>query len=197
MVITPAGAGAVLVEVDDAVAALSLATWLRGRVRADEVVPGACTVLVDGLAADDDAAAAVAAWPGVQAAEPGPEVTVPVRYDGPDLAAVAEHWACAPEDVVARHCATPFVSAFCGFAPGFAYLVGLPRELAVPRLASPRARLEPGSVALADTWCGIYPTASPGGWRVIGHTDVVLWDAESDPPALLAPGVRVRFEVAR
>jgi KipI family sensor histidine kinase inhibitor len=196
VVITRVGAAAVLVEVDDAVAALSLATWLRGRVRAEEVVPAARTVLVDGLAEDDGVASAVAAWPGVQATQPGPEVTVPVRYDGPDLAAVADHWACSPGDVVARHCATSFVSAFCGFSPGFAYLVGLPRELAVPRLASPRARLEPGSVALADTWCGIYPTASPGGWRVIGHTDVVLWDAGTDPPALLAPGVRVRFEVA-
>jgi KipI family sensor histidine kinase inhibitor len=196
VVITRVGAAAVLVEVDDAVAALSLASWLRGRVRAEEVVPAACTVLVDGLADADAVADAVAAWPGVEATEPGPEVTVPVRYDGPDLAAVAEHWACTPEDVVARHRATSYVSAFCGFSPGFAYLVGLPRQLAVPRLASPRARLEPGSVALADTWCGIYPTASPGGWRVIGHTDVVLWDVEADPPALLAPGVRVRFEVA-
>lgn len=196
MKITRVGASAALVEVPDAVSALSLATWLRGRVRADEVVPAACTVLVDGCDDAEAVAAAVTAWPGPVATPQGPSVTVPVRYDGPDLGAVAEHWGCTREEVVARHRATSFVSAFCGFSPGFAYLVGLPRELAVPRLASPRARVEPGSVALADAWCAIYPTASPGGWRVIGHTDLALWDAASDPPALLAPGARVRFEEA-
>ena len=191
------GDRAVLVEVDDAASALSLASWLRDRVRAGEVVPAARTVLVDDLDDTTALAAAVRAWAGVRAPEPGPLVTVPVRYDGPDLDAVAEHWGCTPQEVVRRHTAIGFVSAFCGFAPGFAYLLGLPPQLAVPRLASPRPRVTPGSVALADTWCGIYPSASPGGWRLIGRTDAVLWDVDRDPPALLAPGVRVRFEVAR
>ncbi len=97
---------------------------------------------------------------------------------------------------MARHTGTTFVAAFSGFAPGFAYLAGLDDEHAVPRLDSPRTRVPAGSVALAGTWCGVYPTASPGGWQLIGHTDARLWDVERDPPALLAPGTRVRF-VAR
>lgn len=186
-----------LVEVDDATSALALASWLRTRVRAGEVVPAARTVLVDDLDDTAELAAAVHAWPGARALPPGGSVSVPVHYDGPDLDVVADHWGCTPQEVVRRHTAIGFVSAFCGFAPGFAYLLGLPPELAVPRLASPRPRVAPGSVALADTWCGIYPGASPGGWRVIGRTEIVLWDVDRDPPALLAPGVRVRFEVAR
>ncbi len=114
-------------------------------------------------------------------------------YDGPDLEDVAGLWGVEPAEVVARHTRLELVSVFCGFAPGFAYLSGLPREWAVPRLDSPRSRVPVGSVALADTWCGVYPTASPGGWRLLGRTDATLWDVHRDPPALLAPGTRVRF----
>jgi len=117
----------------------------------------------------------------------------PIWYDGPDVAVVARHWGVAEESVVARHQATEFLVAFGGFAPGFAYLTGLPPALAVPRLDTPRTRVPAGSVGLADVYCGIYPTASPGGWLLIGHTDAVLFDPERDPPALLTPGVRVRF----
>ena len=81
-------------------------------------------------------------------------------------------------------------------APGFAYLTGLPPELAVPRLDTPRTKVPPGSVGLADIYCGIYPTMSPGGWLLIGRTDEVLFDAQRDPPALLDPGARVRFVLA-
>ena len=88
------------------------------------------------------------------------------------------------------------MAAFCGFAPGFAYLTGLPDELAVPRRQTPRTRVPVGSVALAGSWCGVYPTASPGGWQLLGHTDAPLWDVDRPQPALLAPGTRVRF-VAR
>ena len=118
----------------------------------------------------------------------------PVRYAGPDLARVADHWGCSTEEVVDLHTSLEFTSTFCGFAPGFAYLAGLPAERAVPRLESPRARVAPGSVGLADTWCGVYPTASPGGWLLIGTTDADLWDVDRAEPALLAPGTRVRFE---
>ena len=118
----------------------------------------------------------------------------PVRYSGPDLARVADHWGCTTEEVVDLHTSLEFTSTFCGFAPGFAYLAGLPAERAVPRLESPRARVAPGSVGLADTWCGVYPTASPGGWLLIGTTDADLWDVDRAEPALLAPGTRVRFE---
>ena len=88
------------------------------------------------------------------------------------------------------------MSAFCGFSPGFAYLAGLPEELAVPRLDTPRTKVPAGAVALAGTWCAAYPTASPGGWRLIGRTDAALWDAAREQPALLAPGTRVRFRPA-
>ena len=194
MHLVPVGARAVLVEVDDAAAARSLAAWARAaRVEATEVVPAARTVLFDGL--DDPArlGAALAGWsPGDDAAE-GPLVEVAVRYDGPDLGFVAQRWGTDEEGVVAHHTGLTFVSSFCGFAPGFAYLAGLPEHRAVPRLDSPRPRVPAGSVALADTWCGVYPTASPGGWRIVGSTDATLWDADRDPPALLAPGTRVRF----
>ena len=86
--------------------------------------------------------------------------------------------------------------AFCGFVPGFAYLVGLPAELHVPRLATPRPRVDAGSVAIAGEWAGVYPSASPGGWRLLGHTDAVMWDEARARPSLLEPGMRVRF-VAR
>jgi len=96
--------------------------------------------------------------------------------------------------VVARHQRTEFVAAFCGFSPGFAYLSGL--ETDVRRLPTPRTRVPAGSVALAGRWCGVYPTDSPGGWRIIGHTEVKLWTPAHDRPALLSPGTRVRFRDA-
>jgi KipI family sensor histidine kinase inhibitor len=185
---------ACLVEVGDAVAAASLAAWARSAgLGADDVVPAATTVLLDGV----DAAtveAALPGWSGTSGGQPGELVRVPVTYDGPDLAAVARHWGCSVDEVVQVHTSVELVSLFCGFAPGFAYLGGLPVGRAVPRLSAPRPRVAAGSVALADTWCGIYPTASPGGWLVIGTTDTVLWDPSRESPALLSPGTRVRFE---
>jgi KipI family sensor histidine kinase inhibitor len=206
--VLPVGRDAVLVEVDTTAAALSLADWCRERRIARDVVPGARTVLLDGLheaglhepglhepglhepgRLDE----LLAGWSPV-ASEPGPLVHVPMTYDGPDLEDVAERWGCTPEDVAARHGEVELVSAFCGFAPGFAYLSGL--TVGVPRLATPRTRVPAGSVAVAGTWCGVYPQASRGGWRVIGRTDVALWDVSRPEPALLAPGTRVRFVVA-
>ncbi|QSF59225.1 allophanate hydrolase subunit 1 [Nocardioides sp. zg-1228] len=188
------GARACLVEVQDAVAAAALATWVRrSGLRVDEVVPAAATVLLDGV--DPQAVREVLpAWSSDGSADEGPLVRVPVRYDGPDLARVAEHWGCTSAEVVDLHTSLELTAAFCGFAPGFAYLAGLPAERAVPRLESPRARVPAGAVGLADAWCGVYPAASPGGWLLIGTTDAALWDVRRDPPALLAPGTRVRFE---
>ena len=197
MHVIPVGARAALVEVDDAVTAIALATWARDAgVVAEEVVPAARTVLFDG--ADPSAVrAAVDAWPGHVEAAAGDEVRIPVTYDGPDLVAVARLWRCSEDEVVARHTSVVLVSAFCGFAPGFAYLAGLPEEWGpLPRRDSPRPRVPAGAVALADRWCAVYPSASPGGWQLIGSTDAVLWDPGHEPPALLAPGTRVRFEVA-
>ncbi len=190
------GRGAVLVEVDGPAEALSLALWARGaRLPAGEIVPGAGTVLFDDLADAERLEDLLSGWrPG----EPPTRglVEVPVEYDGADLADVAERWGTDVDGVVARHTGIEFVAAFCGFAPGFAYLAGLPDDLAVPRLDSPRSKVPAGAVGLAGTWCAAYPTASPGGWRLIGRTDLALWDAERDPPALLAPGTRVRFRPA-
>jgi KipI family sensor histidine kinase inhibitor len=186
----PVGRHAVLAEVASPQDAVSLAAWARGRSLARDVVPGAETVLLDGVADPDRLAAALTAWrPG--AAPAGPLVELEVTYDGPDLETVATHWRCDPGEVAARHAATQLVSAFCGFSPGFAYLSG--SASSVPRLPTPRTRVPAGSVALAGTWCGVYPVASPGGWQVIGHTDAVLWDPAREQPALLSPGTRVRF----
>ena len=195
MQLRPVGRDAVLVEVGSPEHAVSLATWARERGLARDVVPGARTVLLDGLTSSDrtELAGLLTSWQPT-AREPGPEVELAVTYDGPDLDVVAEHWGCGPGEVGSRHRATEFVSAFCGFAPGFAYLSGL--EVEVPRLATPRTRVPAGSVAVAGTWCGVYPADSPGGWRIIGRTEADLWDPRHEQPALLAPGTRVRFREA-
>lgn len=115
---------------------------------------------------------------------------------GPDLDEVARLTGLAAGEVVARLCAATLTVAFVGFSPGFPYLIGLPPELEVPRLASPRPRVPAGSVAVAGPFAGIYPSATPGGWRLLGRTDAVLFDPAASPPARLGPGDRVRL-VAR
>lgn len=190
------GADAVLAEVGGALEAQSLAAHARQvGLEVTEIVPGATTVLFDGLPAGGarSVADALREWrPGARV-DDGPVVEVRVVFDGPDLGVVAQRWGTTEDGVVERLTGTPLRSAFCGFAPGFAYLAGLPAELAVPRLATPRPRVPAGSVALADTWCGIYPGASPGGWQLVGRTEAVLWDPARPEPALLAPGTRVRL----
>jgi len=197
MRVRPVGADALLLEVDDP-AAWFAELWRRreaGELAAVEIVPGAKTVLLDGLADAAVAAEAIRGWAPSPTPEStsGPVVQIPVRYDGQDLPAVAHLWGTDLHGVVARLSGTELRAAFCGFTPGFAYLTGLPAELAVPRLETPRPRVPAGSVALADMYAGIYPSASPGGWRLVGRTDVGLFDPDRDPPALLTPGTRVRF----
>lgn len=190
--VVPVGPSALLVEVGSSAQALSLALHLRGAGVSDDVVPAARTVLVDGLRVPrSEVERLLAAWSPTAPAAPGAAVDLPVVLDGEDLPFVASTWGCSVAEVVERLTSTTLVSAFCGFAPGFAYLSGLPWS--VPRLDSPRARVPAGSVALAGEWAGVYPTDSPGGWRLVGRTSAVLWDVDRDPPALLAPGVRVRF----
>jgi len=193
------GADALLLEVDDPAAWYTELSRRResGQLAVIDIVPGARTVLLDGLADPAGAAEAVRAWSAVPSSEQdGPEIEIPIVFDGPDLAGVAELWGVATDEVPRRLTTAPLYVAFCGFAPGFAYLAGLPEELAVPRLETPRPKVAPGSVGLADAYAGIYPTASPGGWRLIGRTDVTLFDPSRNPPALLTPGTRVRFVAA-
>jgi KipI family sensor histidine kinase inhibitor len=128
-------------------------------------------------------------------AEPA-SVDIPVCYGGefgPDLGEVAAHCGLSAERVVELHSSASYVVHFLGFSPGFPYLGGMPEALATPRLASPRVRVPAGSVGIAGAQTGVYPTASPGGWRLIGRTPLRLFDPEHDPPALLAMGNEVRF----
>jgi KipI family sensor histidine kinase inhibitor len=194
------GADALLIDVGDAALVEAWRVELLRRRGASEfaavdIVPGAQTVLLDGVPDRAALAARLVDWTpaDADAAPTGPLVTIDVTYDGPDLGTVAEHWGVSVDAVVARHVDTEFRVAFCGFAPGFAYLTGLAPELAVPRLDTPRTRVPAGSVGLADVYCGIYPRSSPGGWLLIGRTDAELFNPDRDPPALLGPGTRVRF----
>ncbi|MGC1209999.1 MAG: allophanate hydrolase subunit 1 [Micromonospora sp.] len=203
MRIRPVGAHALLLDCDDVdqMQAWRAELWQRrdtGELEAVEIVPAAATVLLDGVPDPTATAALIAGWtprPGTTASA-AEEVQVPTVYDGPDLPTVAAHWGVDVPAVVERLRRTEFRVAFCGFAPGFAYLTGLPAELAVPRLATPRPRVPAGSVALAGPYAGIYPTASPGGWQLVGRTDLVLFDVHADPPTRLTPGTRVRLVAA-
>ncbi len=126
----------------------------------------------------------------------GTLVEIPVRYggdDGPDLAEVAALHGLRPDDVVELHAGTEYRVYFLGFAPGFAYMGPVPAQIATRRLDAPRQRIPAGSVGIAGEQTGVYPFALPGGWRIIGRTDVSLWDLQRDPPSLLRAGDRVRF----
>jgi KipI family sensor histidine kinase inhibitor len=200
----PAGPHALLLECADAAEVAAWHAELRrrrdaGALSATDVVPAARTVLVDGVA---DAAVLAEALAGqvVRPAEATSEagrVDLDCVYDGPDLADVAELWGTSVDGVIARHTGTRFRVAFCGFSPGFGYLTGLPAALAVPRRDSPRPRVPAGAVGLAGEYSGVYPSPSPGGWRLIGRTDRVLFDPHASPPALLTPGTRVTFRAVR
>jgi KipI family sensor histidine kinase inhibitor len=166
----------------------------RGALTATEIVPSARAVLLDGLDAPARLAEELTSAPLPPApAEARAHVEIPVRYDGPDLADVAALWGVPPEEVGRVHAGTEFTVAFCGFAPGFGYLTGLPERFHVPRRSTPRTAVPAGSVALAGPYTGVYPRSSPGGWQLIGRTDAVLWDHTREPAALLSPGTRVRF----
>ena len=195
--IRQAGDRGALLELPDNAAAVRVARLLRAeRPELVDVVVGHTTVLVTWLdeVAGLDAIAARALEPEAQ--RPGPLVEIPVTYDGPDLDEVARLTGLSREEVVARHAGAEHVVAFLGFQPGFAYLVGGDELLHVPRREVPRTHVPGGSVAVAGPYSGVYPRDSPGGWRLLGSTASVLFDAGREPPALLAPGDRVRFVVA-
>ena len=165
-----------------------------------EIIPAARTLMIrtaPGIAADGRLAAEVMARkpaPGTAPAARAMEtVELPVIYDGEDLADVARLMDLTVPEVIAAHQATTWQVAFCGFAPGFAYMTCDDARFDLPRRPSPRTRIPAGSVALAGRFCGIYPQETPGGWQLIGRTEVPMWDLTRDPPALLRPGVRCRF----
>jgi KipI family sensor histidine kinase inhibitor len=201
------GRGAVLLEVTAPDPHERVAAWYAALCRrrdekalvAVDIVPAARTVLIDGVAHPAQLAAELDRLPPPDPLprEEGPLVRIPTVYDGLDLDDVARRWDTSPEGVIKRHTSIEFRVAFCGFAPGFAYLTGLPPDLRVPRLPEPRVSVPAGSVALADEYAAVYPAASPGGWRLLGHTDLVLFDLAADPPTTLRPGARVRFDPAR
>jgi KipI family sensor histidine kinase inhibitor len=200
--VLPCGDRALLVEVADlaAVAALRAALERAPLPGQQELVPAARTLLVllDRPPADADRAILRALRPGpADERDSGPLVEIPVVFDGPDLGEVARLTGREVPALVEELAGTELTVAFAGFAPGFAYLDGLPPELHVPRRATPRTRVPAGSVGLAGPFAGIYPTASPGGWQLVGRTDAVLFDAGREPPALLGPDVRVRFREVR
>lgn len=196
--VLPYGDRALLVEVPDlaAVAAVRAAVESTPLPGQQDVVPAARTVLVVLDRAPSEADAAVLRRIPLEppARPPGRrEVDLPVVFDGPDLAEVAQLTGRSVTALVEALTTTELTVAFGGFAPGFAYLTGLPAELHVPRRATPRTRVPAGAVGLAGPFAGAYPRASPGGWQLVGRTDAVLFDVDREPPALLAPGVRVRF----
>ena len=127
-------------------------------------------------------------------------VEIPVCYGGalgPDLDDVARHTGLPPERVIELHASVEYRVYFLGFSPGFPYLGGMPTELATPRLSAPRKRVPAGSVAIGGSQTGIYSIDSPGGWRLIGRTALPLFDPNTNPPALLQMGDRVRFVPVR
>lgn len=201
--VLPLGDAAATVELGEEVtpAAPGLAASLRRDAPAwlVDAVPALASVLVR-----YDPASTT--WPAVhdlllaRAASP-PElppgeartIVLPARYDGPDLPEVAGATGLTVDEVVALHGSVTYRVQMVGFLPGFAYLGPLPEALHLPRRATPRARVPAGSIAVADAFTAVYPSASPGGWHLIGSVEVPLLDLERDPPALLAAGDLVRF----
>lgn len=171
-----------------------------------EVIPGLASVLVARPVPPgshsrfaEQLRGALDLHPGGLAAADGPaasgaEHLIPVRYDGPDLASLAAHLDVPAPELVSRHLATTWTVAAIGFSPGFGYLTCTdPLFADVPRRAQPRTRVPAGSVALAAGMCAVYPSATPGGWQLIGTTDVVMFDPGAQPPARLSVGDVVRF----
>ncbi|WNW13038.1 5-oxoprolinase/urea amidolyase family protein [Pseudomonas sp. DTU_2021_1001937_2_SI_NGA_ILE_001] len=197
----PVNLDALLVELANLDETLALFDSLQQQPIAgvQEIVPAARTLLVQfrpGAIGPEALAAQIAArdihGPARQA---GRLVEIPVHYNGEDLQDVARELDISVEEVIRRHTGSDYNVAFCGFAPGFAYLSG-GAGFVVPRRSTPRTRIPAGAVALAGGFSGIYPQASPGGWQIIGVTPLKMWDLQRDEAALLKPGYRVRFQDA-
>jgi KipI family sensor histidine kinase inhibitor len=203
----PCGDAAVLAEVDDVDAVLALHAAVRAdpppglvdlvpavRTLVVQVVPGTALEPVRTRLAELAERTESGGDAGAAAED---ELVVPTVYDGADLAEVARLTGLSTDEVVRAHTSTPWRVAFSGFAPGFAYLTGGDARLAVPRRSDPRTRVPAGAVGLAGEFSGVYPRESPGGWQLIGRTELSTWDEEREPPALMTPGRSVRFEAVR
>ncbi|RSM55476.1 allophanate hydrolase [Actinoplanes sp. ATCC 53533] len=194
------GREALLAEVDDLDTALALYAALRTAALPGvvDLVPAARTVLIRLDPAVTSPAEVEKATAGLHVAGQRrmgtSTVEIPVRYDGPDLAEVAERTGLSPDEVIALHTGARWTVAFAGFVPGFGYLTGGDPRLDVPRRDSPRTRIPAGSVGLAGRFSGVYPSDSPGGWQLIGSTTARMWDLNRPEPALLVPGVEVIFK---
>jgi 5-oxoprolinase (ATP-hydrolysing) subunit B len=196
----PYGDQAVLVEPGDPRDVLGLLAAAAGVAGVVEAVPAARTVLVRfdaRLTSAETIGRALESYASAPSRETvsGP-IELVVHYEGPDLASVADEVGLSVPELIRRHAGAEYTVAFCGFAPGFAYLSGLDPALRVGRLAEPRTSVPAGSVGIAGEYTGVYPRSSPGGWRLLGTTDAPLWDTGRTPPALLTPGSMVRFRPA-
>lgn len=199
MRVLPSGDTALLVEFEDTEQALALyQQWLeRPRCEVLDIIPSSRTVLfkVDPKRTALTTLASAIQEPDTSLARRsrGPLVEIPVHYDGADLADVARLLGREPGDVVEYHTSREWRVAFCGFAPGFAYLSAPDEPWHTPRRDNPRTHVPAGAVGLAGPFSGVYPRSSPGGWQLIGSTTTTLFDPKQSPPALLTPGTRVRF----
>ena len=193
--ILPYGPTAALAEFAAGTTSTVITGWaerVAGLDGVDEVVPAARTVLVVGSAVGAVALSEIGVEPTEQRVETD-VVEIRVRYDGDDLGEVARLTGLSVDDVVAAHSTPIYRCAFCGFAPGFSYLEGLDARLVLPRRESPRVRVPAGAVAIADRYSAVYPSSSPGGWHLLGRTDLTMFDLEDDTPARVPPGTQVRF----
>ena len=200
MTVLDYGDQALLLQFDSTAEVLAWSAALRDAAMPEvlDVVPAARTVLLklDGpgrQGAIRRRLQKLEVGSGETASTTGAPLVIDVVYDGDDLAEVAELTGLTTREVVDAHTADPWTVGFCGFAPGFAYLVGGDPRLAAPRRPEPRPAVPAGAVGLAGEFTGIYPRRSPGGWQLIGRTDAVLWDIDRPEPALLTPATHVRF----
>jgi KipI family sensor histidine kinase inhibitor len=191
----PCGPGAILAEYDSLSEVMAVDDALRqsGLEGIDDVIPAARTVLVTYHDVDRRALDTLLV-PGAMGPRPeGPLVEIAVVYDGIDLDDVAAATGLSTEQVIETHSSVTYSAAFLGFTPGWAYLVGLPAQLHLPRRSTPRTAITAGSVAIANEFTGVYPTVSPGGWHLLGHTTETMFDVDRDKPSLVMAGDRVRF----
>ena len=201
---TPFGDSAVLIELEQRV---DVAIVAEARALADAwehaglgtAVPAYASVLARfdpvTLSPEDalERARALTVGAAAVSARGGRLIEVPTEYDGPDLDEVASLSSLSRDEIIAAHSSREHTAYFLGFMPGFAYCGPLDPRIRAPRLASPRARVPAGSVAVAEGQTAIYPFDSPGGWRLIGRTDLAVFDASREDPALIAAGDRLRF----